>query len=134
MNEARVYFGLRGDEFPLSEVTQLLGITPTKTSVKGERIPGKIPINTTWDYSTEKKVNKYIDVGEMASSVINQFVPIKKDVLNVMSKYGLKASLTVVLAISTDDDTSTPALYFNADTVKFLGEVGATIDIDTYTN
>lgn len=134
MNEAYVYFGLFGDNFAPEKVTQLLNIEPTKVSIKGERVPNKVPISTSWRFSTDKIVNEYIDIEDMSNSIMSNFIPIKDKVITAIKTYNLKPCLMVVLTVSTQEEISTPAIGFTAETLKFLGDVGASIDIDTYTN
>ncbi len=48
------------------------------------------------------------------------------------NRFNLSPRLEVVLWFSVNEEHSTPAIGFEVDTIKFLGEIGAFIDIDTY--
>lgn len=131
-NEGRVYFALDASDFDPDELTQFLGIEPTSIKRKGERIPNLVPKNYSWILSTENVVNNYIDVSKMATSIIDQLKPKKQLILDAITKYKLYPRFEVVLWISINQEHSTPAIGFEIETVKFLGEIGAFIDIDTY--
>jgi len=131
-NEGRVYFALDGEELDPDLLTELLGISPTSTKRIGEKIPGKIPKVNSWLLSTENKVNEYINVYDMANEIVKLLIPKKQVIIDAIQKYNLSSKLEVVLWFSINEKHATPAIGFEVETIKFLGEVGAYIDIDTY--
>lgn len=131
-NEGRVYFALDGDDFDPDEVTNFLGIQPTSVMRKGSRVHGKFPAKSSWAFSTPNVVNEYIDVFDMAAEIVNVLKPKKSLILQAKQRFNLVARLEVVLWFSMNEEHSTPAIGFDEETVSFLGEVGAFIDIDTY--
>ena len=131
-NEGRVYFALDGDDFEPEELTKFLGIEPTKIRVKGSNIPGKVPAINTWEFSTENVINNYIDVFDMSTSIIEKLKAKKELILEAIEKFKLEPRLEVVLFFSLDEEHSTPAIGFESETIKFLADLGACIDIDTY--
>ncbi len=131
-NEGRVYFSLDGDDFDPDELTQFLKIEPTSVIRKGSKIPGQIPKMSSWKFSTENIVDEYIDVFEMATGIVNKLKPVKQLIIQAKDCFNVSPRLEVVLWFSINEEHSTPAIGFEIDTVKFLGEVGAFIDIDTY--
>ena len=131
-NEGRVYFALDGDDFNPDDVTQILGIEPTSVLRKGSKIPNKLPVKSSWELSTENIVNEFVDVFAMAESVVEQLKPLKSKILEVIEKFNLVPRLEVVLWFAVKSEHSTPAIGFEPETIKFLGEIGAFIDIDTY--
>lgn len=133
-NECRVYFAFDGDEFDPDEITAFLGIEPSYTKRKGEKIPGKIPKKNSWVLSTEDVKSEYVDIYEMSTDIVNQLKPKKAQIIELKNKYDLAVRFQVVLAIAMNEDISTPAIGFEIDTVSFLGEVGAFIDVDSYRN
>ena len=133
-NEGRVYFALDGDDFDPDELTNFLGIKPTSVIRKGSKIPGKIPKFTSWKLSTENVVNEYIDIFEMSTEIVSRLKPVKNLILEAKDRFKVSPRLEVVLWVSTNEEHSTPAIGFEVDTVKYLGEVGAFVDIDTYTH
>lgn len=131
-NEGKVYFALDGDDFDHDEVTKFLGIKPTRIVIKGEMVPGRFPKKNSWHLSTGNIVNDHIDVFDMATSIVNELKPKKDLIIEAKSRFNLSTRLEVVLMISSNEKHSTPAIGFEVDTIKFLSEVGALIDIDTY--
>lgn len=131
-NEGRVYFALDGDDFDPKEVTKLLGIEPTTVLFKGKSSKGYMVRKTSWILTTENLIRDYIDVFEMSSEIATQLIDKKEKLLEVIKRFKLIPRLEVVLRFSTMDEVSMPAIGFEVETVKFLGEIGAHIDIDTY--
>ena len=127
-NEGEVYFALDADDFDLDEVTKFLGIQPTSTMKKGNPIPKK----TSWVYSSGKVIQDYIDVYGMASNLISTLEPKTELIIKAINRFKLKPRLEVVLWFTCKEDVSTPAIGLDEKTIKFLGEVGAYVDIDTY--
>lgn len=131
-NSGRVYFGLRGDFVP-AELTEALGIQPTCAAMAGERIPGRAPKCSLWDYSTEEfgeSEGDVVDVYELSREIVGALAPHAERIAAEVRRRNLIAVLQVVLWISTDDEVSTPAIGFDSDVIAFLHRVGATIDID----
>ncbi|MXR69835.1 DUF4279 domain-containing protein [Shewanella sp. JBTF-M18] len=131
-NQGRVYFALDGDNFDPDEVTKFIGIEPTSIMRKGSKAGGKLPKKSSWTVSTENVVNEYIDVFDMATEIINVLKPKKDLIIQAIAKFKVKPRLEVVLWFSVNEEHSTPAIGFETETVSFLGEIGAFIDIDTY--
>lgn len=132
-NEARVYFSLNGDDFDPNAVTRFLGIEPTSTKCKGKNdVFGRVIKHSSWQFSTKNIVNEYIDIFEMTKTIINKLKPKKELINQAKSRFNITPKLEVVLWFSPNEDCSTPAIGFEVDTIKFLGEIGAFIDIDTY--
>lgn len=132
INEGRVYFALDGDDFNPDDVTIFLGIEPTAVMKKGSKILNKLPAKSSWEFSTENVVNEYIDVFNMAESIIEVLQSKKQKILEAIEKFDLVPRLEVVLWFSLNEEHSTPAIGFEPNTLKFLGDIGAFIDIDTY--
>ena len=131
-NEGRVYFSLDGDDFNPDELTVFLGIKPTSVRRKGSKVPGKIPKMNSWELSTEQVIDEYIDVFEMATAVVNQLKPKKDLILEAKERFKVSPRFEVVLCFSMNEEHPTPAIGFEIETVEFLGEIGAFVDIDTY--
>ncbi len=127
-NEGEVYFALDGEDFDPSEITEFLGIEPTSVLVKGNPRPKK----NSWKLSSGKIINNYIDTYILASSLIRILEPKKELIIKAIEKFNAKPRLEVVLWFTCNENISTPAIGFDEKTTKFLGDVGAYIDIDTY--
>lgn len=131
-NEARVYFALDGDDFDPDEVTRFLGIEPTSVSRKGNQAFGGFPKTDSWIISTGNIVNDQVDVFEKSTEIVYRLKHKKDLIIKAKSIFGVSPRLEVVLWFSTNEEHSTPAIGFEVETVSFLGEIGASTDIDTY--
>ena len=131
-NEGRVYFALDGDDFNPDDITHLLDIEPTSVIKKWSKIPNRFPAKSSWQLSTDNVVNDFIDVFAMADSIIEILKPEKPRIMEVIERFSLIPRLEVVLWFSIDEEHSTPAIGFEPNTIKFLGDIGAFIDVDTY--
>ena len=131
-NEGRVYFALDGDDFNPDELTEFLGIVPTSVMRKGSKIPNKIPRTSSWQLSTDNVVGECVDVFEMSMEVINKLKAKKDLIIEAKERFNLSPRFEVVLWFSMNEEHSTPAIGFEVEVVKFLGAIGAVIDIDTY--
>lgn len=131
-NEGRVYFALDGDDFNPDEITEFLGVAPTSVRRKGTKIPGKVPKMNSWELSTEQVVSDFVDVFAMSTEIINQLKPIKDRIIQAKERFNASPRFEVVLWFSMNKEHSTPAIGFEVETVVFLGEIGAFVDIDTY--
>jgi Domain of unknown function (DUF4279) len=130
MNEAEVYFALRGDDFDPDVVTHTVGVAPTSVHRKGTPAP-KCAV---WKISVGKVAGDVVDVYELSSALVSKLLPYQDRIARVKEELGLDAVLVVVLWITTDDSKPTPAIGFESEVITFLDAVGASIDIDTYRN
>ena len=131
-NEGRVYFALDGDDFEPDELTCFLGIQPTSIKRKSKTQSGQIINFCSWQLSTENIVREHIDVFKMSQEIVNQLKPKQNLIIEAKSRFNIYPILEVVLWLSKEEEYSTPAIGFEVDTLKFLGEIGTFIDIDTY--
>lgn len=128
MNVGEVYFGLFGSDFDPSVAKDVIRIDRSVAMPKGDPIPKYL----SWRLSTGKIEHDYVDVYEMASTLVSELQPRAKEIIQIKKRFSLDAVLQVVLTISTADDQSTPAIGFNTDVLKFVNAVEATIDVDTH--
>ena len=126
------------DYFSLGELTDLLGINPTKSWIKGDLI---LPHNglfvkdnmvrfrqeTVWQFSTG--FIKTLDFDD----VYYQFEKVFKNKFFVLKKYIQKNKLKTVIEIVVEIvDEAAPSIHFNKKLIKICKELGAEVDIDMY--
>ena len=127
-----VYFNIKGDDFPLEIVTELLGITPTKTMKKGElrdcNNPKHTPYSfTSWSYGTDYK--ETLDIDDQLLPVLEALKD-KIDIINeIQSTYNTECSIVIVPEIYNG---RAPGSVFDKDTIEFAYRVNASIEIDLY--
>lgn len=137
---AKVYFSLFGEEFPIETVSNALGLNPTHSHIKGEEIKRKSNHNvtytrplyrkeTTWELGTEYE--ETTDLNEQISQVIEEFQN-KEETINELCKtYKLECLFMIVLVIN---DGFTPATYINKEFINIANQIGAEIHFDIYAN
>jgi hypothetical protein len=87
-----------------------------------------------WMLSSGKVVDEVVDVYAMSSKLVSRLAGSSESIKQLMAELRLSAVLQVVLRITMDDTKSMPAIGFDENTIKFLSNVGAFIDVDTYRN
>ena len=90
------------------------------------------PKHTSWEVSSGRVESAVIDIYAMSSALISRLQAHADKIVQAKRQFGLTAYLEVVLWISVDEATSTPAIGFDMNVISFLYAVGAHIDVDTY--
>jgi hypothetical protein len=131
-HKSLVYFKLQGD-FDPDLVSSCIDLEPTAVMRKGERDPVRgLPKISMWEYSAGEVEGDIINVYDITSVLIADLSPYVRQISEIRARLGIEAVLQVVLWISADQLISNPAVGFEVDVVRFLADVGASIDIDTY--
>ncbi|QYZ66990.1 MAG: hypothetical protein OI74_11255 [Gammaproteobacteria bacterium (ex Lamellibrachia satsuma)] len=134
-NKAEVYFALKGEDFDPDSFTVESGLKPTKSWQKGEK--GRYVEHYRfgyWQIGEEAVEGETVLVDEIADKLIKRIEEKKEVIREFIDRHSLYAALVVVLHISMNEQTSTPALGFNTSTIQFLNFVKAEIDVDIYRN
>lgn len=123
-----VYIRFYGDDFPLEEVTEKIGLEPTKTEKKGEEmIPpnGRVNPNfrryypeTCWELSTEYEETIFFE--DQMNQIIEKLRS-KTFVINELrEKYGLKSHVQVVLQVENGE---TPIITLDKRMIRFAHQI-----------
>ena len=133
LNECYIYFALTGNGFDPDKISTTLNLKPTKIVREGSRIPGKIPVCSSWKYGTPLLRNGDVfRLREIAEELIIPLLPLQEKITELIKIHNLSAIFMVVLTISTDEQDSTPALCFSPAVIEFCHSVGASIELDLY--
>lgn len=133
LNECYLYFALTGNGFDPDKISTTLNLKATKIVREGSHIPGKIPVCSSWKYDTPLLRNGDVfRLGEIAEELIIPLLPLQEKITELIKIHNLSAIFMVVLTISTDEQDSTPALYFSPTVIEFCHSVGASIELDLY--
>ncbi|WP_396021031.1 DUF4279 domain-containing protein [Cytobacillus firmus] len=128
-----VYFSLFGDEFPIGDITDKLGIIPTETYNKGDLIPNSSSIcyrkETSWDLSTGYQTS--LDVNDQLLQIVNKLQNKTSIINEIKEVYFLECKFLIVVKI---EEGNSPALYLDKNIVKFASKIEAEFDIDLYAN
>ena len=128
-NKGRAYFALMGYHFDPDEVTRALGIQPTAVDASGAKSGLDKPVISSWEISTDT-VDGDVDVFELTDVIIKKLEPIKDKLLKVVEARNLSPRIGVVLTLSVDEGETEPEVGFGARTIRFLGEIGAFINVE----
>ena len=128
-NKARAHFTLAGYHFDPDHVTRHLGIQPTSVDASGARSDLSKPVLSSWELSTET-VTGDIDVYKLTDDLIKKVEPVKAKIIEICKSHNLSPRLNLILVLSIDKNESVPDVGFGGKTVRFLGEVGAFINVD----
>ncbi|XKH49497.1 DUF4279 domain-containing protein [Chryseomicrobium palamuruense] len=129
--ETSSYFTLYGDDFPLEEFTEEMGISPTEAYRQGEEfIRGKTKhtrFETAWDLSIDDvHTNHPEEVIETLVAKLHNSV----DIINsYKEKYELKCKLVGVITFKT---AQTQGLIISPKLIEFANRVGAPFEFDIY--
>ncbi len=128
-NKGRAYFALGGYHFNPDDITHLLGIEPTSVNAAGANSGLDKPVISSWELSTDN-ITDDVDIYALTDSIIKQLEPAKEKILQVIKSHNLSPRIGVVLVLSVDKDESVPDVGFGARTIRFLGEIGAFINVE----
>ncbi|WP_152393331.1 DUF4279 domain-containing protein [Paenibacillus guangzhouensis] len=135
-----VYFSMFGEDFPVNEVTQLLGIEPTDSHNKGDVIAKEENANvkstkvhyrkeTAWKLSTGYQES--YDVKEQLDQILER-LKYKSAIINQLKlKYKLECLFSIVIIM---ENGYTPGLHFDKEQIEFANSIKAEFDIDLYAN
>ncbi|SDZ05956.1 protein of unknown function [Evansella caseinilytica] len=115
-------------DFPLSTVTDKLGIFPTDTEKNGEWAnPRRQYSFTSWKYSTG--VIETCDFEMVIEKIVDTFKD-KVDIINELKReLGIEAAIRAVTHVV---DGMSPAYVLPVEVMKFAVSIDAFIDIDEY--
>ncbi|WDM02792.1 DUF4279 domain-containing protein [Alicyclobacillus cycloheptanicus] len=125
-----VEFDIIGDMFPLDKVTEELSVAPSGKYVKGEPVTnrnGLVRKETCWYVSTGYQES--LDIGAQLNKIVGIFKN-KIGELNLLQKeYDLEFKIFVVIRV---ENNQMPAIYLNAETIRFAHSINAEFDFDVY--
>lgn len=108
-----------GDEYNIQNVTEVLGIYPTETWNKGDKIRNSDQERsyTAWIYSTESI--ETLNISTLIEKIEQVFRPKIKEICQLKEKYDLDISLDFVIIIEHEE---VPAIYFEPEFLEFVLE------------
>lgn len=108
------------------EISSVIGMIPDKSRYKGNVIRGDVVYKENmWEiYSTTKDT---VRLDTHVQSIITRIQPFRGNFKNLD-----KCNIWLSCAIYVKDGPSSPSIHFDAETISFLSEINAEIDIDIY--
>jgi hypothetical protein len=123
------YLWIVGGDFDPAEVTSRLGVEPTKVWRAGDPITeggrGR-RVRPSWLLGIEKRETLKVD--ELIEELRARLDVPPATVKQVCDDLGVKA--TLVCGVGMGSSETTPALVFPPDFLEWVGEMGATLDVD----
>ena len=124
-----VEFEIYGDKFDPNTITEMLGITPTETRIKGEPGRFKHAINkyTTWQFDTGYKES--YDINDQLKEIYDIFKGKIHILNNIRKEYAIEFGICIVINIENDEK---PAMGLEHWVIDFLHEIHAEVGFDIY--
>lgn len=127
-----MYLGIRGDFDPV-EVTSRISMTPWKSVAKHSKsVEKRIPRCALVDYGKVELTSECPDLGEMSKELFEQLSPYRDEFIAISQHADITITCNTCLWMIHDLHVSTPPIGFCSELVRFLGEIGASIDVDIY--
>jgi hypothetical protein len=125
----KVRFTLTGMNIDPDEISQAIGLAPTKTWRRGEQRASSALCweHDGWTLSTSEEVT--LDLETEVQKLL-QYLKGHTKQINRASKQ-LKLEAEIGCSIYIEDDQA-PRIHLNRETLKAVNELGADIDIDIY--
>ena len=127
----KVSLRIMGDNYNIQDVTNKLGIYPSQSWNNGDYIRNskRKRTYTAWIYNID--AIETLDINVVIKKFERLFLRKAKEISELKREYHLDISIDFVIIIENEEP---PAIYFEEQFIKFVAEIGARFDIDTYIN
>lgn len=126
-----IEFSIYGDCFNPSDITEKIGLIPTKEYLKGDSTKSRRNTykETSWsihtDYEESYDINDQLEkIMLLLNGKLDKLIEIKKE-------YNVKMLFMIVVIIENNE---TPAMYFRKPFIHFLSDIDAEVGFDLYVN
>lgn len=127
-----IYLKLTGD-FDPAAVAASIPLVPYESMAKHSHFPDRqIPKSSILSYSRYDTHAEIPDVYSLSEKLVDTLEPHQNAIARAIQEHQMQCCLQVVLLFTSDDAISTPIIGFSERVTRFLGNVFASIDIDTY--
>ncbi|AZB44844.1 DUF4279 domain-containing protein [Bacillus sp. FJAT-42376] len=130
------YFSADGDEFPVDEVTNALGIAPASIHTKGEAIPDnpqlvstKIRHRKQTDWTLSTGYEESYDINNQLNVILKSLKGKTEQLNHLSERYNLEFLFMVVIQVENNES---PAMYLQKDMIDFASSIQAEIHFDLY--
>jgi hypothetical protein len=127
INEIKVSLKIHNFECDALQISDILGIQPTETWIKGEPVlPKALILNKSNGWMHQIVKNDVIYVGKMIDSLVDIF----EDKIDNFKK--LPPECTFEISLVCYFKKGLPSIAFNKKAIDFIHTIGAEIDFDMY--
>lgn len=125
----RVDFVIKGKGFNPSDITNKLGISPSKSWCEGDvsKEANIIKEQSLWLISTGYEQS--LDINNQLSKIMNLLQPIRDELNELRVIYNISYVFEVIIEIYRGD---VPAIYLESDSIEFANKIKAEFDFDMY--
>ena len=112
----------------------MISLKPWGLKERGERCKERdLPRSSILNYGlVEVAIEDIPNLFDMSEELIGVLEPHKSEFLNVIKNFDVITCWTTCLWMMTDESVSTPSIGFSSRVTKFIGDIGASIDVDLY--
>ncbi|TXK35721.1 DUF4279 domain-containing protein [Nonomuraea sp. C10] len=131
--EQQVYFMIQSDEFDPGQITQYVGVEPTRSEAKESRLGRKsgrlLPPRHEWMLDSGLAETTSLD--EQVEAVMNQLAG-AWDRIRELTAGGATATLVMLRSFEPGEHSSPRGLVLDAEAISSLQRAGADLWIDEY--
>ena len=124
----RLSFCIYGDYFEVDRVTDIIGLSPTQTAYKGDRLKYRVSEETFWEYNFAPLETLLIEDNLQVFAA--QVMPCLPALSSFIKAFALTSKLLFYVEMSPKE--SCPAIVFDNKILELLHRLNAWIDIDMY--
>jgi hypothetical protein len=124
-----VEFSIYGECFEPEHITEIIGITPSETYLKGDVIKhGKdTRKETTWSINTGYELSNDIN------NQIDKILALIEDKVDILVELRNRLPINILFMIVIKvENKEVPAIYFKKKLIQFMSKIEAEIGFDTY--
>ncbi|CUU55423.1 protein of unknown function (DUF4279) [Parafrankia irregularis] len=125
------YFWISSEVVSAAEVTEALGLTPDRVSVRGSRqtTPRPVPVQHSWQI----RCDQHGRIDEQASEILRRIAPVAGNVRQLVDRGDVQAGLMMVRYLD-DGDGGEGAMgwWLTREQISLLATMGADIQADEY--
>lgn len=127
--EMRVYFSVYTKDIPPKNLTELIGLKPSKIHFKGEPLVKNNPKSyrhkeNLWEVKSQ--LSSTADLGSHIANVLNQLRPYKEKIIKETRGMYKELAITIFYA------GERPGIHIDRNVVKEIDEYEVEIDFDIY--
>jgi hypothetical protein len=131
-SKSYVYFAFKGDFNP-DKITERIGVNPTAIWRKGE-ISNRFEREhkfSLWELSTEPG-KEALDMDKLVKELIDQLKGKEDLICKIKSEFGANSILQIKMDIDMNEESSTPFVGHDNETIEFLYKTSTETDVDIY--